>query len=546
MAQIFALDLSEARAAALEARNTLAAAPTKVRNAYAAGRMTRTTEDWGTSNSSADLDLWANLWALRGRARRLSTNNPLVRKYLRMCQKNIIGHNGMQLQMKVPMKKGKKLNKKLSLEIERAFLKWGRRDCCTVTGKMTWKQAQRFAVQQWKRDGECIVRMVTYDRNPFNFALQFIDPDQLDLNYFNYLMPNGNQIRMGVETDPYGKPVAYHLWNRHPAEYSTAPQFRIRVPAEEIVHLYSEERVGQTRGYPEMSASMIAVHMIGKYSEAEIIAARTAAEKQGFFESTASDEGYDGPRDNEDRITMKAEPGLLEQLPAGVTFKPWDSQHPTQAFPYFMKSQTRMAGAGLDVSYESLANDREGVNYSSIRAGLLDERDTWRIEQDIVEDTFCRAISERWLEHAWLAGQVKFDGLPSDYYEYANFHARGWPWVDPLKDIQAALLAVENGYVPQSQQMGENGNDFEETIDTIKYEQDYIKESGVVLGTDTKGKADTATDDQDPGAAGADTKTNTPADDAKRLLKKYGLRGLLNMRRYWFGFDDDEDKEIDN
>ena len=53
--------------------------------------MTRTTEDWGTSNSSADLDLWANLWALRGRARRLSTNNPLVRKYIRMCLKNIRG-----------------------------------------------------------------------------------------------------------------------------------------------------------------------------------------------------------------------------------------------------------------------------------------------------------------------------------------------------------------------------------------------------------------------------------------------------------------------
>jgi hypothetical protein len=42
--------------------------------------------------------------------------------------------------------------------------------------------------------------------------------------------------------------------------------------------------------------------------------------------------------------------------------------------------------------------------------------------------------------------------------------------------------------------MAESGNDFEGTIDEIKYEQDYITASGVKLGTDTKGIADTATD----------------------------------------------------
>jgi lambda family phage portal protein len=493
MADLFTLDLSAARQATMTARATIAAAP-RVRSNFEAGRMTRLTEDWGTSISSADLDLWANLVQLRGRARRLSTNNPLVRKYLRMCQKNIAGPDGIRLQMKVPMKKGKKLNKKLNQEIEAAWDRWCRRDSCTVTGKMTLTQAARFAVEQWKRDGESLVRMVSYDRNPFNFALQFFDPDQLDVTWFNYTMPTGNQIRMSVEVDPYGKPVAYHLWKRHPMEYSTAPQFRIRVPAEEILHVFTPQRVGQTRGYPEMAPSMINIHMIGRYTEAEVIAARTAAEKQGFFESKTGEEEYTGPDDAEDNIKMEAKPGMLEQLPAGVSFKPWDATHPTQAFPSFMKSVTRMIGAGLDVSYESLANDREGVNYSSIRAGLLDERDTWKTEQDVFKELFYRPVFERWLEHAWLAGEIKLDGLPSDYFAYVNFHARGWPWVDPLKDQQASVLAVQNGYQTQSQQMAEAGNDFEETIDMIKYEQDYIAASGAKLGTDIKGIADTADD----------------------------------------------------
>jgi lambda family phage portal protein len=503
-----------------EQRNTFAAAAaTAARtrdNNFRAARVTRTTEDWGTSNSSADLDLWANLYGLRGRARRLSTNNPLIRKYLRMCQKNIAGDKGIQLQMKVPMKKGKKVNKKLSQDIEKAWAQWSRKENCTVTGKMSLAQAQRFAIEQWKRDGECLTRMVTYDQNPFNFALQFFDPDQLDLNYFMYQMANGNQIRMSIETDPFGKPISYHLWKRHPAEYSTAPQFRIQVPAAEMSHLFFSQRVGQTRGYPEMAPSMVAIHMIGKYSEAEIIAARTAAEKQGFFESAAAtDENYTGPRDGENNIAMKSEPGMLEQLPAGVTFKAWDANHPTQAFPYFMKSLMRLAGAGLDVSYESLANDREGVNYSSIRAGLLDERDTWRVEQDVFKENWLRPIFEKWLENSWLSGEIKFDGLPSDLFEFATFHARGWPWVDPLKDQQAALLAVQNGYESQSQQMAEDGNDFEPTIDQIAYEQAYIKASGAKLGTDTKGIADTATDtaadSTEAGAGGTKPKDNGEA-----------------------------------
>jgi lambda family phage portal protein len=521
------------------ARATVAAAPTRQRNGnFAAARPSRLTEDWGIYNTSADIDLWGKLRPLRARARRLSTNNPLGQKYLRMCKKNIVGPDGITLQMKVPMKKGKKLNKKLNAEIEAAWKIFCDKKVCTVTGKMSMSQAQRFAVEQWKRDGEAIVRLVTYDRNPFNLALQFFDPDQLDSDFFLYTMPNGNQVRMGVEVDPYGKPVAYYMWNRHPDEMSSAPRFRIRVDARDIIQLYVEQRVGQTRGFPEMAPSMLPIHMIGKYAEAEVIAARTAAEKQGFFERAADSAGYEGERDAEDNLIMKAEPGMLEELPTGVSFKPWDAQHPTHAFPFFMKSQIRMAGAGLDVSYEAFANDREGVNYSSIRAGLLDERDTWKTEQSVMKDNFCQPIFERFLENAWLAGIIKLDGLPSDYFGYANWHARGWPWVDPLKDIQAAVLANENGYVTKSQQMGENGNDFEETIDEIKYEQDYITESGVKLGTDTKGVADTADDDAQP-AANADA-------GAARLVKKFGTRALMAMRRLLLKAESEEDGELED
>jgi lambda family phage portal protein len=492
-----------------------AVAPTKPQGRYLeAARQTRLTNDWTTSTTSADIDLWADIYRARARARMVAQNNPLAAKYLYLCQKNVVGKDGVKLQAKVPMKKGKSFNDKLNQQIERAWRNWGRKQSCTVNGKFTWAQAQRFAVLQKSRDGECHVRMVVDKSNPFNFSLQFLDPDQLDTNYYLYRMQNGNEIRMGIECNAFGKPIAYHFWNRHPQEYSIAPLARIRVPAEEIVHYYRPDRVMQSRGITPMGPSILAIHMLSRYHEAELVAARVGASKQGFFESSQSDDAqYAGERDENLNIKMNADPGTFEQLPPGLKFAAWDPTHPTSAYPAFVKSSQRQIGAGLDVSYESLANDREGVNYSSIRAGLLDERDSWGVQQNEFISEFCMPIFERWLEAAWLSGQLPLlTGLPSDLTNEDGFfkwHPRGFPWVDPLKDMQASVLAVQNGFKNQTALMGENGDDFEEGMQQLKYEQDYIKELHVKIGTDTKGIADTAEDDQDAqtsGGSGAQAK----------------------------------------
>jgi lambda family phage portal protein len=155
----------------------------------------------------------------------------------------------------------------------------------------------------------------------------------------------------------------------------------------------------------------------------------------------------------------------------------------------------RRIAAGWDVSYEALANDREGVNYSSIRAGVLDERDSWRELQAWIIEVLCQRVFEWWLKMAWLSGQIDLSGYsPEDIFEFIKWHPRGFAWVDPLKDQQANVLSIENGTETQTQVMAEIGNDFEETMQMRKYEQDYIKALGVKIGTDTKGVAATASD----------------------------------------------------
>jgi lambda family phage portal protein len=513
MASLTLLDLSEARQslndAAAAARMTISG-PATGKRAYDAAVFSRLTEDWSTVTTSADLDLWSDIYRLRARARRESQNNPLGRKALKIFRKNVFGPDGIRLRAKVPMKKGKKLNVKLNSQIEQLFLQWGRRDYCTVQGNMSWKNAQGFSGTQVFRDGECFIRRRFAD-NKFNFSLQFIDPDQLDTNYYLYQMRNGNVIRMGIEMNPDGRPIAYHFWDRHPAEVSISPKNRIRIPAEEIIHLYSPERVMQSRGVPEIASSLLHMHMHNQYSMAEVVAARIAAAKMGFFEKTASDAGFEGNERDENRnVKVKMSPGTTETLPEGLTFKPWDPQHPTTAFPAFTKMLMRLIGSGMDMSYETLANDREGVNYSSIRAGLLDDRDTWREWQQYFSEALCDRVIAWFLESIWLSGLLQFDGAPDDLFGYMEWTGRAWAWIDPLKDMQALTLAQENGLQTHTEQLAASGNDFEETMDQFAYEKKYKEQLGLQFGTDVHGKADTATDDSaetdSAGASGSKTK----------------------------------------
>jgi lambda family phage portal protein len=361
---------------------------------------------------------------------------------------------------------------------------------------MSWRFSQGFAGVQLFRDGECFIRR-RIAHNKFNFALQFIDPDQLDTNYYLQSMPNGNCIRMGIESDPDGRPVAYHFWDKHPAEWSVSPRNRIRVPAEDVIHLYPIDRVMQSRGVSEMASSLLTMHMLSSYSMAEVVASRIAAAKMGFFTKQNSDAEFTGTERDADRnIKVKMNPGTLETLPDGMEFKQWDPQHPTSQFPAFCKMLMRLIGAGADQSYENLANDREGVNYSSIRAGLLDDRDSWRDWQQYFIEMMCQRVAGWFLESCWLSGLLPDDVVPEDIVDYMEWTGRAWAWIDPYKDMQATILANENGIQTRTQQLAEMGNDFEETMQQFKYEQDYVAQLELKFGTDVHGKADTATDDE--------------------------------------------------
>lgn len=450
------------------------------RRSYAGARVTNLTASWAAPNTSGDVEVFRDLVMLRNRSRDLARNNPLVRKYLQMLRKNVVGPHGIRLQVRARDPNGQ-LDNWANNTIESEWALWSKRGNCDVTGRLSWVDVQSQVVQSVARDGEVLVRLVRGYANRWRFAVQLIEADHLDVR-FNDVSRN---IRMGVEYDEWGKPIAYHLLTRHPGD-TIGMQIdvrRERVPADELLHVFVADRPSQNRGVPWLHSVILSSQMLNGYKEAELVAARMAAAKAGFYIKDGGDQfaadDYDGATP-----VQEIEPGMIEILPGGWDFKPYDPQHPTTAFDTFTRSVTREIASGLDVNYHMLSGDLENVNYSSIRAGTLDERDTWRTLQQFYIEHLCQPVYEAWLEMTMLSGAINLPVAKFDKFTQTQWQPRGWAWVDPQKDMTAQIAAIKAGLKTAAQVASETGQDIEEIYAQLAQEKALREQYGITTEYD--------------------------------------------------------------
>lgn len=484
------------------------------RSYFKGAQVSRLLLDWIVAPLAADKEIRADLLKLRARARDLARNNPFIRQYLALITANVVGPHGVRMQAQVVNNNGQ-LAKQINDKLEAAWARWCKK--ATLDGRMSLTHAAQLAARTLATDGEVFVKLV---REPdatgkYFFAIQLIDADLVD---HEYTVPAGvgqNEIRLGVEIDGYGRPVAYHVWDRHQSDENQSARKRLRVPADQMLHIYDPDRVNQTRGVTWFNSVMVPLKMFDGYVEAELTAARAAAAKMGFIKYTDTAAMYltDNAAPGESPIPdaplqWDASPGTIEHLPPGTEFQPWDPAHPTTAYESYSKGVLRQVASGLRVSYNALANDLSDVNYSSFRSGLLIERDMWRLLQQFFIDRFYQPIYEAWLEVAILERDVILDSRDPSRFQTVRWIPRGWQWVDPAKDIAASVMAINNGLASRTDVLAETGSDFEEVLTNLVREQQMSEANGLMLGASAMQTA--AIQQQNPPAAPDNTDPPTP------------------------------------
>lgn len=506
--------------AALGLQRRSAQHPPSKLSRYHGADINRLTSDWQPMNGSADSNIRYAFTQLRDRARQLERDNDYVRRYLAATENNVLGCDGFNLQNKAKTSRGG-LNKEANRKIEDGWIDWGKKRNCTLNREDCFVEVQKLLLRSAVRDGAIFWRGIKGADNDHGYAIELIEIDQLDTQYTGYA-ENGNRIFMGVEKNSMNRVVAYHMFAEHPGDVlGNRRHERIRVPVETkdgTLKLYFfKERVNQSIGVTWLCSAMTRLHFLGKYEEAEVMAARAGAEKGGWFtsergEQFAGDEeiSIDADGNKRTNVLNDFEPGSFDELPDGMKFIPYTPVHPNTAYGDFTKGSLFGISAGLNIDYATLTNDLSEANYSSMRNGKLESQETWKSIQGHMMRNFIGEVFDQWLPMAAISGAVNIPYGQLDSLNRPLFRGRRWPWVDPAKDVKSAVDAIANGLDTRTNIVAQNGGDIEDIIDTVKEEKLMMDEAGVTFGEPKEAQAD-------PAAQQLDEDGNPISDDSANI-----------------------------
>lgn len=459
------------------------------RRSFDAAAVNRLTADWFAPQTSGDAELRGVIRRIIARTRDLARNNDYVSGFNRMAVRNIIGSAKFDLRMDVHdiVAKGAKRPDDLANRlIEGAWLEWSKRKNCTPAGDRAWRAVKAQALVSCITDGAVLFRHVRgrESGNRFGYAVQLIEIDQLDLDRHENLA-DGGTIRFGIEKNASGRIRAFHIFTSHPGDDLPKPdgsnRESTRIKATDMGILQLPGRISETISTPWLITCLTRLRHLGAYEEAEVIAARVGACKGGFFTKKPDTTATYAPDAADSPMQMDAEPGHFEELPAGIEFTEYNPQHPNTAFAEFRKAMLRGIGASRGVSYNSLGNDLSDVNYSSGRIGLLEEREEFKILQVWFAEDFEEIVFEEALLMFLTTGEVNLPLAKFDKFNQPVFKARRWAWVDPLKDITAAEMAIALRLTSRRREADQAGADIEDILAENRDDEALAKKLGVSL-----------------------------------------------------------------
>ncbi|MEM7529553.1 MAG: phage portal protein [Pseudomonadota bacterium] len=355
-------------------------------------------------------------------------------------------------------------------------------ECCDFDGCDTLWGIQELVAREAYVGGEAFIVKAS-SQEPLGLSLKIYQSEQLPLGRTVLDGANGNEVRDGIEFDETGRRTAYHFYTSHPGDQqmlsaATAGQ-TMRVPAEDVIHVYQRQNAGQIRGLSRFAAGMIRLHLLDGYDDAELDRQRVAAMFAAFI--TRPDDGDDGPMDglaqsttgmaatedtssDEGGVPIDLVPGLVQELEPGENIDFSDPPQLQGQYEAFQYRNLLAVSAAFGVPYHVLTGDVEKANYSSARTAQLDFRvEIGRFQQRCLIAQMARGIRRWFLEAATGTALL----LPRDAQPAWTWNVPAWAWVDPKAEAEASVLEVNNGFTSRRRVVESRGHALEEIDEEI-------------------------------------------------------------------------------
>lgn len=476
------------------------------------GNGKNSTRGWLAGSNPVDFDTLPVIDSARAGSRDLWMNTPMATAALKRCRTNIAGF-GLGLQSRIDRQYLGLTDAAADAweqNTEREFRMWAASVDCDIRRKQCFNELQALALMSTLMSGDCFVLlpMVPSKGQPYDLRIQIIEADYVSNPYSQLETMN---FASGIESDPYGAPLAYHFRTIPPdvsiymstlsgiQNYGTWERVLAYGPKSgrrNVLHLMETDRPGQRRGMPFLAPVMEVLKQLTRLSESELAAAVVASFFTVFIKNVPGANGLGAvftdensvldSNDSRDLNKYEMAPASMIKLDQNESIEIADPKRPNAAFDPFFTAILKQIGASLEIPFEQLIL-HFSASYSASRAALLEAWKFYKRWRAWLAGNFCQPSYESWLEEAILKGRISAPGFFDDPRMRAAWCGSEWTGagqgqVDPLKETQAAQLRIQarlSTYEDESVAL--SGKNWGDQINRLSREEAILKEKGLYV-----------------------------------------------------------------
>ena len=465
---------------------------------YGANLTKKSLAGWLFAGGSHREDIEDNISVLRQRSRDLYMGVPIANGAVKTMRTNVVGR-GLHLKPAIDREVlgiTAAAAQKLEKQIEREWKLWAESPDCDIERIDNFFELQQLAFLNWLMSGDCLAVLPVKPRinQPYDLRVQLIEADRLSSP--DYCDSWDNKIVGGVEVDKDGEVIAYHISDQHPLsgevteyKWQRVEAYGAKTGRRNVLHIMCRERIGQRRGVPFLAPVIESLKQLGRYTDAELVAAVVSGMFTVFIEKeeASSDEAIgsmipeEEQIDAEDETSVELGPGAVMDLNPGEKIHDSNPGRPNSNFSMFVEAICQQIGASLEIPYELLVK-RFNASYTASKGALEEAWKMFRMYRAWLATDFCQPIYEEWFAEAVAKKRIDAPGFFTDplikkAYCKAEWNGPAKGMLDPVKEVTAAEKRVANGFSTRSSETMEmTGGDFYTNADQLKSEEKKLSE----------------------------------------------------------------------
>ncbi|MGF1717276.1 phage portal protein [Photobacterium chitinilyticum] len=370
---------------------------------------------------------------------------------------------------------------------------------CDFSGHSNFAGVQALAVMTALIEGRAfIVRRRTLDFVPLQ--LEVVSP--LSLASELEKPGKGSYVRGGILYSKNGKPQKYAFY-KLPKDHPEFNEESVNwLPASDVIDIRDVIHPGQSSAQPWISAG---ADFAKQYKDNQTVEIKSRMKRQGqqvfaLKDGDVSQTGQAPP------VGQTNQPQKLVHRVGGLTvlhgIKEITTASPPEIAGNYQEHNNqvlRMVAGLFGITYEMLTGDLTQVNYSSIRAGMINHRRfISQLRGIYLEPSFNRIIG-------WFCDAYHLtDGpdLPDYFVNPYAYIAPVWIWpeweeIDPLKAAKALVLELKEDITSLEKISNQRGNTLDQHLDSVKRSKDAAEQRGIVTNETSAPVDDQQTDDDD-------------------------------------------------